>query len=376
MSKRGWAIAGLVAVAAVAGVTTRGHWWPQGAVAQGPAPAARAVPVEVATAVKRAVPVKLEALGTVQPLASVAIKARVETTIVNVHFADGAWVNQGDLLFTLDSRSVEAQIRQTEGALTAAKAQLEQADRDLQRYTGLLAKNASTQVAVNNAATQVNVLQATVTSQTASLDSLRVQLDHHTIRAAIAGRISVASVKAGNFVRPADVAPLATIVQTKPVYVTFGLPQRFLPPVRQALQRATGHVEATAPGEGEPSVGRLAMVDNTVDPTTGMLPVRAVMDNADEALWPGTLVRVVLTLRTEDAVTIPSAAVQTGQSGTYVFVVVNGAAEVKPVTIDRTSEGESIVSAGLSGGETVVTDGQLLLTNGTKVAPRQRKAGA
>ena len=112
MSKRGWAIAGLVVIAAGAGLATREHWWPQGAVAQAPVrQPPRAVPVEVATAVKRPVPVKLEALGTVQPLASVAIKARVETSIVNVHFEDGAWVNQNDLLFTLDSRTVEAQIQ-------------------------------------------------------------------------------------------------------------------------------------------------------------------------------------------------------------------------------------------------------------------------
>lgn len=378
MSRRGWVIAGLVVAAgAAAGVVTRDQWWPAGAKAQAPAGQrqVRTVPVEVARAERKQVPVRLEALGTVQPMASVAIKARVETTIVGVHFTDGASVKVGDLLFTLDSRTVEAQIRQVEGVLAGAEAQLEQAERDLRRYTELLAKNASTQVAVANASTQVNVLRATVTSSKANLDNLRVQLDYHTIRAAISGRMSAASVKVGNFVRPADAVPLATIMQTKPVYVVFGLPQRALPDVRQSLQAGAGQVEAAVPGEPEPVVGQIAMVDNSVDATTGMITVRARMDNEGEPLWPGTLVNVVLTLRTEEAVTVPTVAVQVGQAGAFVFVVRDGAARTQPVKVARTSGGESVIVEGLRGGETVVTDGQLLLADGTRVQPKQARAG-
>jgi membrane fusion protein, multidrug efflux system len=381
MSKRAWVIAGAVALALVgAGVATRDVWSPYGAVAQAPrqqAQAARVVPVDIATAVKKPVPLRIEALGTVLPMASVAIKARVESMIVGVHFSDGASVKEGDVLFTLDSRAVEAQIRQVEAVLNGAKAQVEQAERDLQRYTDLLAKNATTQVNVSNAATQVNIFGAAVRSNTANLENLRVQLDYHTIRAAIPGRMSAANVKVGNFVRPADTAALATINQTKPVYVLFAVPQRSLPEVRQAMMAGTGQVEATAPGEGKPSSGRLTMIDNSVDITSGMVPVRATMDNEDEALWPGTLVNAALTLRVDEAVVVPAVAVQTGQSGTYVFVIKDGTATVRPVTVVRTLEGEAVIGDGVAGGETVVIDGQLLLANGTKVAPRQpRRAQA
>jgi RND family efflux transporter MFP subunit len=379
MSKRGWFITGLVvAAAAGTGAMTRDHWWPQGASAQAPAraPQVRTVPVDVATATRKQVPLRLEALGTVSPVASVAIKSRVETEIVGVHFSDGAAVTTGDLLFTLDGRAMEAQIQQAEGVLARDQAQLEGMERDIRRFTELLARNAGTRVSVENAETQAHMLRGSIKASESVIRNLRVQLGYTKIYAPIAGRISVASVKVGNFVRPADPVPLATIVQTKPVYVTFGLPQRSLPEVRQALQRGSSRVEATVPGEVEPSVGKLAMVDNTVDPTTGMITTRALMDNEGEPLWPGTLVNVALTVRSEEAVTVPSVAVQVGQAGTYVFIVKDGAAAVRPVRVARTLAGESVISEGLEGGEVVVTDGQLLLANGTKVSPRRGRAGA
>jgi membrane fusion protein, multidrug efflux system len=143
------------------------------------------------------------------------------------------------------------------------------------------------------------------------------------------------------------------------------------------MTAGTGQVEATAPGEGKASSGRLTMIDNSVDITSGMVPVRATMDNEDEALWPGTLVNAALTLRVDEAVVVPAVAVQTGQSGTYVFVIKDGTAAVRPVTVVRTLEGEAVIGDGVAGGETVVIDGQLLLANGTKVVPRQpRRAQA
>jgi len=396
MSKRGWRILGLVALVATgAAYATQDRWLPlvpsvqarlqpdsasgqpeaeageQRGRRQGP----RVVPVETATAIRADVPVRLEALGTVQPMASVAIKSRLETEIVEVHFKDGAMVNEGDLLFTLDSRQIEAQILQAQGILARDRAQLEGVERDIRRFTELLARNAGTRVSVENAQTQADMLRGTIAAAESALRNLQVQLSYMRITAPLTGRISAASLKVGNFVRPADPTPLATIVQIKPVYVTFGLPQRALPEVRRAIEQGTGRVEALAQGEAEPSVGRLSMIDNTVDATTGMISVRAVMDNADEALWPGTLVRVSLILRNEMAVTVPSAAVQTGQSGTFVFVVQNGAATVRQVTVDRTFDGKSVVTNGLAGNEMVVTDGQLLLAEGTRVTPRQRRAG-
>jgi RND family efflux transporter MFP subunit len=355
-----------------AAVAMRGGWTSQGA-ARAQRNEVRTVPVETAVAERKPMPVSLEALGTVTPIASVAIKSRLETEIVGVHFQDGATVNKGDLLFTLDSRTLDAQILQAEGVLARDQAQLEGARRDLARYSELLAKHAGTALNVENAKTQVGSLTGTVKADESALQNLRVQKSYTKIYAPIGGRISAATVKVGNFVRPADTVPLATVNQTKPVYVTFSLPQRALPQVREAMRAGTGRVEARARGDSRAAVGKLAMIDNTVDATTGMIAVRAVMDNADEMLWPGTLVTVTLTLRVEEAVAIPSAALQVGQSGSFLFVVKDGTAEVRLVTVDRVAGAETVLKDGLNGGETVVVDGQLQLANGTKVSPRQPK---
>ena len=374
MTRRGWSFLLVAAIAlAGGGLALRNYWTPSGAAAQSPArtPAERVVPVLVAMATKKPVPIRVEALGSVTPMASVAIKARLETEIVGVHFQDGAEVKAGDRLFTLDARALHAQILQAEGALARDKAQLEGAERDVKRFTELLARNAGTPVNVDNAKTQSDMLRGTVRATESALQNLRVQLSYTNITASIPGRISAANVKVGNFVRPSDTAPLATINQVKPIYVVFAVPQRILPEVREAMLAGRGKAEAMVPGQAEPSVGQLSMLDNSVDATTGMVSVRATMENADEALWPGTLVNVALILKVEEAVTIPAVAVQTGQSGTYVFTVSNGAAEVRPVTVARTLDGEAVISQGLTGSETVVVDGQLLLANGVKVAPRQ-----
>jgi RND family efflux transporter MFP subunit len=371
---------GAVLVLAVAGaaIMTRGIWAPVGAIAQGPranSSGGRAVPVVVTTATRKPVPVRIDALGTVTPIASVAIKARVESQITAVHFSDGARVKESDLLFTLDDRAIKAQLDQADGVLARDRAQLEGAERDVRRFTDLIQKGATTQVSLDNAKTQVDVLRASIKADEAAVENLKVQLGYTQIRAPISGRISAASVKVGNFVRPADTSSLATINQIAPVYVTLSVPQRMLPNVRQAVNNGTARVQVNIPGDREPAVGNVAMIDNSVDVTTGMISLRATMDNADESLWPGTLVNAQVILRIEDMVTVPTAAVQVGQSGSYVFVVKNDAAMVRPVTVERTLETESIISKGLEDGEKVVVDGQLLLTNGTKVAIRENKAG-
>jgi membrane fusion protein, multidrug efflux system len=321
------------------------------------------------------VPLRVEALGTVTPIRSVAIKARLETMITEVHFADGAEVKAGDLLFTLDGRQIEAEIKRVEALIAGAVAQLQQAERDVQRYNELVAKNVTTVVTLHNAQTQVNISRASAESNRATLENLKVQLEYTSIRAPISGRISAANVKIGNFVRPSDTAPLATIIQMAPVYVTFMVPQRTLPDVRQALAAESAGVEAIVPGEQKRASGQVTMIENTVDPTTGMVALRATMPNADELLWPGTLVTAQLTLRVENAVAVPSAAVQVSQTGNHVFVVENGVARIRPVKVTRVVDLESVIE-GLEGGETVVTDGQLLLGEGTRVTARAPKAGS
>ena len=346
----------------------------QKAAAQAPRSEGRVVPVGVAKAVKQSIPIRLEALGTVTTIASVAIKPRVDSEIIAVKFDDGARVKQGDVLFVLDSRGIESEIKRVEAVIAGAEAQFEQASRDVARYTDLVAKNATPVVTLNNAQTQVNVSRALGDSNKATLQGLKVQFSYTTIRAPISGRISMASVKVGNIVRQADAASLATINQVAPIYVSFTVPQRSLPEVREAIAAETASLVAVIPGSDARASGQVTMVENTVDPATGMVTIRATMPNEKETLWPGTLVNTALTLRTEQRITVPATALQLSQSGSFVFVVKDNAATVRPIKVERTVDGQAVIVSGLEEGEVVVVDGQLLLSNGTRVTIRGAKA--
>jgi RND family efflux transporter MFP subunit len=368
-------LAAALGIAALAAFVTRSSWTGGGASAQGPQ-RARVVSVELAKAERKPVPVDVDAIGTVTPISSVALKSRVETTIVSVHFEDGAKVNQGDLLFTLDARQIDAQIEQAEGMLARDQAQLEGALRDVRRYSDLIGKGATTQVNLDNAKTQADILTGTIKADQSALDNLKVQKSYTTIHAPFSGRISAANVKVGNFVRPADTAPLAVVNQMAPVYVTFAIPQRVLVDLREAMVAGESRVIATIPGHQQSEEGKVAMVENSVDSTTGMVTVRGIMNNERETLWPGILVSTKLVIRSENSVVVPTQAVQRSQNGNYVFVVRDGVAKVQPVKVDRTFQGTSVIAEGLSGGEDVVVDGQLLLSDGSRVEPRARKTGA
>ncbi len=387
MSKKTWVL-GVIVLALIGGAAfvhdnrPAQKWlakvWPaERAAAQQPrrADANRPVPVDVAKAVRKQVPIRLTALGTVTPIASVALKTQIDTTITAVHFEDGARVQKGELLFTLDCRQIEAEIRRVQAVIDGAAATLVQAQEDVERYTELAARNATPIVTLNKARTLVNVSKSTAESNRAQLENLRVQLGFCSIHAPISGRISMAHVKVGNFVRQADSSPMATINQMAPVYVSFTVPQKNLPALRQALAAKTARIQAFIPGAKAPENGRVSMIENTVDATTGMATVRATMPNKDEGLWPGTLVNVDLTLRSEEAVVVPSNAVQVSQAGSIVFVVDNGVAKVRRVTAERQVGDVTVISAGLEPGDTVVTEGQLRLRNGAKVISKGRNGG-
>src|SRR5882757_4972235 len=376
MKKRNLIIlAGGLGLVALAAFVTRASWTGGGASAQGPQ-RARVISVELAKAERKPVPVDVDSIGTVTPISSVALKSRVETTIVSVHFEDGAKVNEGDLLFSLDARQIDAQIEQAEGMIAKDQAQFEGAQRDVRRYSDLIGKGATTQVNLDNAKTQADILIGTIKADQSALDNLKVQKSYTIIRAPFAGRISAANVKVGNFVRPADTQPLAVINQMAPVYVTFAIPQRALVDLRDSMAKGDPKVIATIPGHQRSETGKVAMVENTVDATTGMVTVRGIMNNESETLWPGTIVQTKLIIRSENAVVVPTVAVQRSQNGNFVFVVKDGVAKVQPIKVDRTFQGSSVISEGLSGDESVVIDGQLLLSDGSRVEPRARKAGA
>ncbi|MGB8041060.1 MAG: efflux RND transporter periplasmic adaptor subunit [Pseudolabrys sp.] len=349
----------------------RGLWTTDGVAAR--QSESRPVPVETAVAGRKTMPVRLTALGNVTPVASVAIKTQVDTTITEVHFRDGASVQKGDLLFTLDCRQIEADMKRVQAIIDGAQSTLEQAQRDVERYTDLVGRNATPIVTLNNAQTAVNVSRATAESNRAQLENLKVQLSFCSIRASISGRISMANVKVGNFVRQADTAPMATINQMVPVYVSFTVPQKNLPDIRRAIAAETATVEAIIPGDDKRASGQVTMIENSVDPATGMAMVRATMPNKDELLWPGTLVTTDMTLRNEEGVVVPAQAVQVSQTGTFVFIIKDGVAQVQAVKVERQIGTESVIASGLNGGETVVTEGQLLLSSGTRVNVRTPK---
>jgi multidrug efflux system membrane fusion protein len=352
-------------------------WWvgPSGAAnaQKKGALSARAVSVFTGKAVRKDMPYQVEAIGTVQPVVSLAIRSRVDSQVEKVHFEDGATVKAGDILVTLDSRSIDAQVRQAEATLARDRAQLEKGQRDVERIQGLVERNTVGQVQLNDAKTTVEVLKATVAQDDAQLQNLRVLRTYYDIRSPATGRVGLSGVREGAIVRAASdtATPLATVNQISPIYVAFGLPERFIPDLRAAGDKAA--VDVALQSEVAVGGGKVAFIDNAVDPQTATIMVRASFENRDERLWPGTIANVRVTLRIDPGVVIvPSEAVQSGQRGSFVFVVENGVAKVRAVTVGRTQDGEAIIAKGLSGDETVVTDGQLSLRDGSRVEIKQR----
>ena len=345
-------------------------WWTGaggGASAQ-KGPPVRAVSVLAAKAVRKDMPYRVEGIGTIQPVVSVAIRSRVDSQVEKVHFRDGATVKAGDVLVTLDSRGIDAQILQAEATLAKDRAQLEKAQRDVERIQGLVERNTVGAVQLADARTTVEVLKATVAQDEAQMQSLRVLRTYYDVRAPASGRVGISGVRAGTVIRASsdNATALATINQLAPIYVAFAIPERFIPDLRSAGDKAT--VDVSLPNEVSVSGGRVAFIENTVDPQTGTIMVRGLFENKDESLWPGTLASVRITLRVDpNVVVVPTEAVQNGQRGPYVFVIENGVAKVRPVTVSRTVSGESLIASGLNGDETVVTDGQLSLRDGLRV---------
>lgn len=338
----------------------------------------RTVPVLVGEVKRMAVPVRFETIGTVQPIASVILRPRVEGQITAVKFDDGATVAAGDLLFELDARGIDAQVRQSEASILKTKAQLEQAERDVKRNEALAANEFASKVNLENARTQVAAFTAQLLADQAALDNLKVQQGFYKITSPISGRIGVAGVKVGNIAKTGDGStPLAIVNQITPIYVSFSVPQRFLPDLREALEKKSGEAIATPQGGATSVTGRLAVIDNAVDTASGTVTVRATFDNADGVFWPGALCNVRLTLRVnENRITVPAEAVRAGQRGSFVYIVDQGVARLKPVKTGRTVEGRTEILEGLQGSETVVTDGQLQLIEGAKVELKGQPQGA
>jgi multidrug efflux system membrane fusion protein len=360
----GWLVAALTLLSACSGGSAG---QPAG---KGP-PKGPAVPVIASAAVQKPVPVELRAIGNVQAYSTVVIKAQVEGTLTQAFFKEGQEVKNGDLLLTIDARPFEVQLQQAEANLARDQAQAENARQEARRYEQLLQKEYVSQEQYDLLRANAAAFDGTIRGDQAAVDQAKLQLDYCSIRSPIDGVAGTLLVHPGNLVKANDADhPLVTINQVRPIYVIFAVPEKNLPEIQKYRAGGPMTVEAiTLNGKTPPARGTLTFVDNAVNMTTGTIQLKALFPNEQKSLWPGQFVNVVLTLTTQPhAIVVPSQAVQSGQQGTYVFVVKSDqTVESRPVVAGRSLGGETVIDQGLAAGEPVVTDGQLRLTTGVKV---------
>ena len=329
------------------------------------------VPVTAMPVVVKTIPVRVSAIGNVEPYTTVAIKARVDGQIVSVHFKEGDEVMQGALLFEIDPRPFVATLKQAEANMLRDKALLERAALQEQRYKDLLEKKFISQDAYEQVRTNQSTAAATVRADEATIESAKLQLSYCTIRAPVTGYVGKINIQQGNLVKANDTNPLVTINQVVPVTATFSVPEQYLAEIRDYQGKGQLKVEASVDNATKPPTpGKLVFIDNTADVTTGTIKLKAEFANTDKALWPGQFVNMVLTLREEkDMLVTPTTSVQNGPNGQYVFVVKpDMTVEVRAIKVDRAEGDDTIVASGLAAGERVVTAGQLRLAPGTKVS--------
>ncbi len=338
---------------------------------KGPGKGAGTVPVLVVAAAQQTLPVTVQAIGNVEAYASVAVKARIDGQILEVNFQEGKEVRKGDVLFRIDPRPFEASLKQSEAQALRDIASRDQAASQERRYQELLDKNFVSKDAYAQFRTNATTAEATSRASQAALENAKLNLDYTVIRSPINGYVGRALLQAGNMVKANDTISLVVINQVKPVYVSFAISEQLLPVVRDLMVKSPLAVEVGAPGADKPlASGRIAFLDNAVDQTTGTIKVRAVFDNGNIALWPGQFVNVRVKLYDqENAVVVPSRAVQTGPSGQFVYVIKpDMTAEVRKITVTRTQGDLAVLAEGsLAKDEKVVVRGALRLAPGSKV---------
>ncbi|MEE3627088.1 efflux RND transporter periplasmic adaptor subunit [Nitrospirillum sp. BR 11752] len=352
------------------------------------------VPVATARVVRGPMPVDVPAVGTVQPIATVQVRARIDSQLMAAKVEEGQEVKAGDLLFLLDQRPPRAALMQAEANLARDQANLAQARSDAKRTAGLFARGAVSLQQNEQTLATAKAMEATVLADQAAVDQARLTLSFTEIRSPIDGVVGAIQLRPGNLVKGSDSgSTLTTLVQVAPINVTFTVPERHVTAVRQALRGARPS-PVSAPQASAPLVsarttdglvnatGRLVFVDNSVDAQSGTIQLKALYDNKDRALWPGQFVDVTLHLGMEaDVLSVPAVAVQRGQAGPYVFVVKpDDTVEMRAVTVARFAqqgaEQGAVIASGVDAGERVVTEGQLRLIPGAKVTERPPVQGA
>lgn len=341
------------------------------------APPVQAVPVAIGTVEERAIPFELNAVGTVEPYQAVTVQPQVTGQLVRVSFKEGDQVQKGQVLFQIDSRQFTAAVAQAEAILARDQAQSVNATQELERFKTLFEGQNVTQQQYEQARANAAAAEATLAAAQAQVEQARLNLQYATIRAPISGRTGSLLVREGNLVR-ADVSQLVTINQIEPILVRFAVPASNLGIIMQHRNSRDLLVEATAGGSADTTSGSLSFLDNAVDTTTGTILLKGSFPNKDGLLWPGGFVNVRLRLYVETSATVvPSAAVMTGQQGTYVFIVqADSTAAMKRVTVEREAGDVSIISGETKAGDRVVTDGQMLLRQGARVQIRNSSAAA
>jgi multidrug efflux system membrane fusion protein len=335
-----------------------------------PPPKKPVAPVTAAVVVQKTVPVQIRAIGNVEAYSTVGVKSQIGGELAKVHFREGQDVKKGDLLFTIDPRPYEAALKQAEANLAKDTAQLENAREEVRRYAELVKKGYVAQEQYDQIRTNSAALEATVNADKALVENAKLQLKYCYIYSPITGRTGYLQSNQGNLIKANADNPIVTINQVQPIYVTFSVPEQYLDEIKKYMASGKLRVGASIGSDNSsPEEGVLTFVDNTVDVTTGTIKLKATFVNRQRRLWPGQFVNVSLTLSSQpDAIVVPSEAIQTGQSGQYVFVIKSDlTVDARPVTVARSLDGESVIGNGLKPGERVVTDGQLRLVPGAKV---------
>jgi multidrug efflux system membrane fusion protein len=338
---------------------------------------AASVPVTVAVAQQKDVPLQLNAIGTVEPYNTVGIKSQVNGAITSVNFKEGQDVKKGQLLFTIDRRPMEADLRRAEATLAKDSATAANDRAQAERYAALFKQGVVASQQADQMMAQANASEALVKADQAAVQNARVQLQYTSIYSPITGRTGNLMVQFGNVVKANPDNPIVTIHQIEPTYVTFTIPEQFLGEVKRYMGNRKLGVTAAIPNDPAPATGTLTFIDNAVDKQTGTIKLKGTFVNSDRRLWPGQFANVTLTLAVQpNAITVPNEAVQTGQQGQFVFVIKDdNTAEVRQVTVARTIGNQSVIASGVQPGDKVVTDGQLRLVAGAKVEIRNSGPG-
>jgi multidrug efflux system membrane fusion protein len=360
-------------VALLAILAGGGYWYFAANRSSGqPAAKAAPVPVTVATAHSGEMPLLLSLVGRAEAYESVTVKSRLDGQVLSVNYIEGQAVKQGDVLLRLDPGDFNARVLQAEAVLARDQAQLAKARADVERYTALKARGFVSDEKVNEVRTAEAAAVATVKADDAALELARLQLSYTTLRAPFDGVVGARLVFPGTAVKVNDTA-LAVVNRIKPLYVSFAVPERQLPPVRQAMADGPLTVKVALPGSKEASFeGKARFIDNAVDATTGTIQMKAVLDNREAKLTPGQFLNVSITLETlANAVLIPNEAIQQGAEGNFVYVAkADDTVEARKIETLASFHGQSAIASGIALGETVVTDGQLRLTPGTAIVAK------